>query len=173
MIYKENEFPYTTQAFSQPLKTRTGKTRLDSNGQPLTSIRVKQHPQDKKRMIDRMVKLYQAWKANPEFFPTEPIQFGVDPVPMDCERVFEDLMDQVEKWLASPNNDVLESFIIRHNTYTDHLKRLADVYDSTGQDSAEFELQYGIRRVRSRKPKITKLVDNNFDSLFSVDKNTE
>jgi hypothetical protein len=169
-LYKPNEFPYNTQEFSQPLKTRTGRTRLNKYGAPLTSVRIKQDPEHKKRMIDRMVRLYQAWKDMPEYFPVEPIQFGVDPVKMDADRVFNDLIDQVEKWLSGPSNDVLESFIIRHNYYVDHLKKLADVYDQTGQDSADFETQFGIRQVRKRKPVVTKIIDTNFDSLFSVDK---
>ena len=169
-LYKSNEFPYTTQAFGQPLKTRTGRTRLDRYGQPLTSLRVKQDPEHKNRMIDRMQKLYQLWKQFPDNFPVEPIQFGLDPVPMDCERVFDDLMDQINKWLASPNNDVLESFIIRNNVYTDFLKKQADLYYEDGSVSAQIEMDYAIRQVRKRKAPIKKAIDTNFDSLFSVDK---
>ena len=169
-LYKPNEFPYNTQEFNQPLKTRTGKVRLNKYGAPLTSVRIKQDPEHKKRMIDRMVRLYQAWKDMPDFFPTESIQFGVDPVKMDADRVFNDLIDQVEEWVKGPTMDVLESFIIRHNYMVDHLKKQADHFDKTGSDSAEFEMTFGIRRVRKRKPPITKIIDNNFDSLFSVDK---
>ena len=169
-IYKSNEFPYTTQAFGQALKTRTGRTRLDRYGQPLTSIRIKQLPEDKKRMIDRMQKLYQLWKTYPDAFPVEPVQFGLDPVPMDCERVFNDLLDQIAKWLAGPSNDVLESFIIRNNYYVDFLKKQADLHYTDGSVSAQIEMDYAIRQVRKRKAPIKKAIDTNFDSLFAVDK---
>jgi len=110
-LYKPNEFSYRTEEFKQPLKTRTGRTRLDRYGNPLTSIRIKQSGADKNRMIDRMQKLYQLWKQFPNNFPVEPVQFGVDPVPMDCDRAFEDLMDQIDKWLKSPSADVLEMYL--------------------------------------------------------------
>lgn len=170
-LYKSNEFPYTTQAFGQALKTRTGRTRLDRYGQPLTSIRIKQLPEDKKRMINRMLDLHKAWVETPDSFPVEPVQFGVDPTPMDCERVFSDLLDQVEKWVAGPTNDVLESFIIRNNYYVDFLKKQADVWEPDGSLSAQFEMRWGIRQVRKRRPIISKIIDTNFDDLFAVDKN--
>lgn len=166
-LYKHNEFSYRTEEFKQPLKTRTGRTRLDRYGNPLTSIRIKQSGADKERMIDRMQKLYQWWKEYPENFPVEPVQFGVDPIPMDCERAFEDLMDQIAKWLKSPTADVLESFIIRNNYYVDFLKKQADVFYEDGSVSAQIEMDYGIRRVRKRKAPIKQAIDTNFDSLFT------
>ncbi len=167
-LYKPNEFSYTTEEFKQPLKTeRRGLTRLDRYGNPLTSIRIKQHPQDKNRMIDRMQKLYQLWKQFPDNFPVEPVHFGVDPVPMDCERAFEDLMKQMDKWLARDNNDVLESFVIRNNYYVDFLKKQADVHYEDGSVSAQIEMDYAIRRVRKRKAPIKQAIDTNFDSLFT------
>lgn len=169
-LYKSNEFSYTIEEFKQPLKTRTGKTRLDRYGNPLTSIRIKQSGADKQRMIDRMQKLYQLWKQFPDSFPVEPVQFGLDPVPMDCDRVFNDLLDQIAKWLAGPTNDVLESFIIRNNYYVDFLKKQADLYYTDGSVSAQIEMDYAIRRVRKRKAPIKKAIDTNFDSLFRLDK---
>ena len=166
MNYHANEFPYKTQTMSTPLKTKTGKTRLDRYGQPLTSIRVKQTPADKQRMIDRMLLLYQIYKSDPDIFPVQKQQYGVDPTAFSTERVFEDLADQIPLWQARPNNDVFESFIIRHNAMVDYVKKLADIEDNSGSLSAQYELKFGIRQTRT-KGKVGKKVKTNFDDLFS------
>ena len=168
MNYLDNEFPYTTETMKTPLTTRLGKIRLDRYGNPLTSIRVKQHPKDKKRMIERMMLLYKVWKDEPDMFPVVDVQYGVDPTPFSTERVFEDLADQIAKWQKSPNNDVFESFIIRHNYMVEHLKKLANIEDATGSLAAQFEMKFAIRKVR-RKGKVGKVINTNFDDLF--DKN--
>ena len=165
MNYQANEFPYTTQTMPTPLKTRTGKTRLDRYGQPLTSIRIQTTPKDKKRMVERMLLLYKAYKADPDMFPVDDKQYGVDPTPFSTERVFEDLADQIEKWQKSPNNDVFESFAYPCNEMVEHLKKLADIEDDSGSLSAQFELKFGIRQIR-RKGKVGKIVNTNFDDLF-------
>ena len=162
-----NQFAYTTQTMSSPLKTVRGKVRLDRYGNPLTSIRIKQHPQEKARMIKRMIELMQVYHAMPEYFP-DSATYGVDPVSMTTLRVFEDLTDQIVKWQASPSNDIFESFIVRHNALVDHLKQHLMINDPTGSDAAEVELNYSIRQTRNRSPKLNAVVNNNFTDLFKT-----
>lgn len=164
MTYKDNEFPYTLQAMTTPLKTPTGKIRKDRYGQPLTSLKIKQEPTDKKRMIKRLQKLAAVYAAMPEFFP-EKKTYGVDPVAMSSERCYKDLCDKFEDWKI-PGNDIFESFIIRHNDHVDHLKAQAMLNDPTGNDAAHIEMEYAIRKVRKRNPKMEKIINNNFQDLF-------
>lgn len=167
-VYQENEFNYTTQQFTDALATRGGKARLDRYGQPLTSLRVKQTAADKQRMIERMLELYDSYKRNQDLFPSQPHQHGVDPVAMSTERVFDDLWEQAEKWLAKPNNDVLESFIHRHNYMVDYLKKRALLDDPTGSDAAAIEMGFGIRKVRKNATPAKRVIKTNFDQLFTV-----
>ena len=165
-MYLDNEFPYTTQTMSTPLKTRTGKPRLDRYGQPLTSIRVKQSPNDKARMIQRMVAVASLFHTDPDLFPADDREYGVDPVAMSSQRVFEDLLEQVGAWQAKPNNDIFESFIVRHNAMVEHLKAIAQVNDPTGSDSAWIETKYAIRRVRKRNANMQRVVNTTLNTTF-------
>ena len=162
-MHNSNEFEYTTQEMPTPLKTARGKTRLDCNGDPLTSIRVKQSPKDKHRMIERMEELSRAYYNNPLDFPQDKVKYGVDPRPMTTERVFIDLADQIVKWRQSHSNDILLSFVIRHNQLLEYIKKL----HLSPDNAYVLEDALGIRQAKTRRNAKAQTIATNFSELFN------
>lgn len=113
-----------------------------------------------------MEELDLAYRRMPEYFPPDRVSYGLDPTPMHTERVFNDLEDQIIKWRQSHSNDILMSFVIRHNTLLDYLKKHIMIADPTGADAGEIEQMYGIRQKKRRHKAVESIINNNFEDLF-------
>ena len=105
-----------------PQTTRYGGVKKDRWGNPLQSVQVVfATPQMKQEAIRRMRALATLYATDRDIFPEE-LQSGTDPKPKDMESVMTQMLEQSIKWENNPNNDIFESFILRHNDILDYIK---------------------------------------------------
>lgn len=105
-----------------PQTTRTGKTKLDRNGNPLRSIQIDQGFTQRQQMLDIMENLAQLYVDVPYIFPDGKHHVGNDPMPYSVEEMFVDALDRMGNWRNHPNAHIYKSFIDRHNWMLDRIK---------------------------------------------------
>lgn len=119
VIEMENRMKYTVKLEKlSPQKTRTGKTKLDRNGDPLSSVRIKQTWEQRQQMLKQMVTLLELWKISPDYWDTKKHHTGNDPVAYTAEEMFEDFASRINNWKLQ-KNDLYKSFVDRHNFLLD------------------------------------------------------
>lgn len=114
--------PYKVKLKEMPAQTtRHGNTKLDANGEPLRSVQVIQSPEQKREMLDWMLRVSRLYAEFPELFPEGKHQVGNDPKKYTVQDMQEDFLSRHDKWKMLSSAHIYKSFIDRHNWMVDNL----------------------------------------------------
>ena len=130
--------------------THTGRLKLDRNGDPLCSVRIKQSYEQRQAMIKRMIILATMYAECAQVWGTGKYTVGNDPVDYTAEDIFADFNSRLKQWKFQ-KNDMYRSFVDRHNA-------MMDVYIQFVKDSGEQQFIDGLELFET-KCRIT-LVEN-------------
>jgi hypothetical protein len=108
------KYNVTFEQMSAQLDTN-GNIKIDANGDPLQSIRIKQPHKQKRRMLDEMEQLSDLYHTAPRFFPIESYQVGNDPKEYTIKQMIKDFDKRLKGWKTDQTKDLYRSFVDRHN----------------------------------------------------------
>jgi hypothetical protein len=148
-ILKENQFKWTEQKMTPQQKSG------------VSSIRIKQKPDQKVRMIKRLrdfadlCELPQVAKHLPKTLQVanDPVRYRVF-APDGQKSVFNDLRSRLDVWNTT---DVFKQFVERHNALLDILKKCGEF------KSDLLEKDYGIRKYEKPNPRENPVLKDIFD----------
>jgi hypothetical protein len=94
---------------------RNGQHKLDANGKPLQSIRIKQDNKQKRKMLRTMLELLELYQTIPHKFPKGKFQISNDPKEYTIKQMMKDFDKRLDNWLKDGTADLYKSFVDRHN----------------------------------------------------------
>lgn len=140
--------------------TRTGKTKLDADGNPLRSVQVIQSPEQKREMLSWMMQLAKLYAEYPQLFPTGKHQIGNDPRRYSVHDMMEDFLSRHDKWRMMSSAHLYKSFIDRHNWMVDSI--LENLHQDEMYDEIKFVRDnYYIRFWTSMQERMSESIRNN------------
>ena len=151
-------------------RTKTGKIRLDADGNPLQSYQIIQSPEQKRDMLITMRNIARIFDEQPELFDTEEHQVGNDPKAYTVEQMVNDFNDRYKSWWAFSKNHLYKSFVDRHNFMVNMI--VENLMENGFTEEATYVLEtYPIKLKESKQMEIYKSLQRN--ELFELEGNDD